>query len=197
MYDQETIVAIATAPGMGAIAIVRVSGAKALSLLAAIAPGVPLELQERHAYRAAFVDALGQIDDGIATFFKGPRSFTGEDVVEFGIHGSIYVQQRLMEALITAGARSALPGEFTLRAFLNRKMDLSQAEAVADLIQSESEAQHRLAMDQLRGGFGKRIEELRQQLIDFSALIELELDFSEEDVQFAQRVELIALIDRL
>jgi tRNA modification GTPase len=113
------------------------------------------------------------------------------------VHGSVYIQQRLLQALLDAGARLARPGEFTQRAFLNRKMDLSQAEAVADLIASQSAAQHRLALQQLRGGFGARIEELRQQLIDFAALIELELDFGEEDVQFAQRIELVALLDRL
>ena len=133
----------------------------------------------------------------MVTLFSGPNSYTGEDVVEVSIHGSTYIQQRLLQAMLDAGARLALPGEFTQRAFLNKKLDLSQAEAVADLIASQSAAQHKLALHQLRGGFGQRIEALRQQLIDFSALIELELDFSEEDVQFAQRIELTALLDNL
>ncbi len=197
MYERDTIAAIASAPGTGAIALLRLSGPRALSIAAAVAPTLPLDAAARHAYFSPLVDASGQIDEGLVTVFHGPRSFTGEDVVEFGVHGSPYVQQRLLEALTAAGARTAQPGEFTQRAFLNRKMDLSQAEAVADLIASQSAAQHRLALQQLRGGFGKRIEDLRQQLIDFSALIELELDFSEEDVQFAHRVELAALLDRL
>ena len=197
MYERDTIAAIASPPGTGAIALLRLSGPRAFAITAAVAPGLPLESKDRRAYFSALVDTDGQIDEGLVTTFHGPRSFTGEDVVEFSVHGSSYVQQRLLEALLAAGARTAQPGEFTQRAFLNRKMDLSQAEAVADLIASQSAAQHRLALQQLRGGFGKRIEDLRQQLIDFSALIELELDFSEEDVQFAKRVELVTLIDRL
>ena len=133
----------------------------------------------------------------LITYFKGPHSYTGEDVVEVSVHGSPYIQQRMLQAMLDAGARLAQPGEFTQRAFLNKKLDLSQAEAVADLIASQSAAQHRLALHQLRGGFGTRIEELRRQLIDFCALIELELDFGEEDVEFAQRIELPALVDRL
>src|SRR5690606_23750023 len=158
--------------------------------------GLPDELRVRFAHRCDFRDAEGRIDDGLLTFFRGPRSYTGDDIAELAVHGSPYIQQRLMEALLAAGARTALPGEFTQRAFLNRKLDLSQAEAVADLIASRSAAQHRLAMHQLRGGFGARIDELRQQLIDFAALIELELDFSEEDVEFAQRIELTTLLGR-
>jgi tRNA modification GTPase len=197
MYERDTIAAIATAPGTGAIAVLRLSGPRALDIASCIAPTLRAELAARKAYFAPLVDAEGQVDEGLLTFFKGPNSFTGEDVVEVGVHGSPYIQQRLLEAMLKAGARLAQPGEFTMRAFLNRKMDLSQAEAVADLIASRSASQHKLALQQLRGGFGKRIEELRQQLIDFSALIELELDFSEEDVQFAQRVELTALLDSL
>jgi tRNA modification GTPase len=156
-----------------------------------------MEPLARRAYFMPVIDLDGQVDEAVLTVFKGPNSYTGEDVVEVSVHGSVYIQQRLLQALLDAGARLAQPGEFTQRAFLNRKMDLSQAEAVADLIASQSAAQHRLALQQLRGGFGARIEELRQQLIDFAALIELELDFSEEDVQFAQRIELQALLDRL
>ncbi|MCB0771373.1 MAG: tRNA uridine-5-carboxymethylaminomethyl(34) synthesis GTPase MnmE, partial [Flavobacteriales bacterium] len=197
MEHLDTIAALSTPPGSGAIALLRVSGRDTLRIVHAVAPALPDELRARHAYYAAFHDAEGPVDEGVLTLFKGPNSYTGEDLAEFTVHGSTYVQQRLMEALLNAGARTALPGEFTQRAFLNRKMDLSQAEAVADLIASQSAAQHRLALQQLRGGFGERIEELRQQLIDFAALIELELDFSEEDVEFAQRIELRALLDRL
>jgi tRNA modification GTPase len=197
MFERDTIAAISSPPGSGAIALLRLSGPRSLSIAAAVAPALPIDPKDRKAYFSSLVDTEGQIDEGLITTFHGPRSFTGEDVVEIGVHGSPYVQQRLLEALLAAGARLAMPGEFTQRAFLNRKMDLSQAEAVADLIASQSAAQHRLALQQLRGGFGKRIDDLRQQLIDFAALIELELDFSEEDVQFAKRVELIALIDRL
>jgi tRNA modification GTPase len=197
MYERDTIAAIATPPGAGAIALLRLSGPHALDVAYLIAPTLPLDAVSRKAFFVPLVDAEGQVDEGLLTCFRAPHSFTGEDVVEVGVHGSPYVQQRLLEAMLASGARLAQPGEFTLRAFLNRKMDLSQAEAVADLIASRSAAQHRLALQQLKGGFGQRIEELREQLIDFSALIELELDFSEEDVQFAHRVELAALLDRL
>ena len=197
MYDPDTIAAISSPPGTGGIALLRLSGPKAFATAERLAPTLPLEPLFRHAYLVPLIDMDGQIDEGIVTFFKGPHSFTGEDVVEVSVHGSIYIQQRLLLAMAEAGARLATPGEFTKRAFLNGRMDLAQSEAVADLIASQSAAQHRLALQQLRGGFGEHIEGLRQQLIDFSALIELELDFSEEDVEFAQRVELLALLDRL
>ena len=197
MYEPDTIAAISTPPGAGAIALLRLSGAKAYGVVERLAPTLPLEPLPRKAYFVPVIDLDGQVDEAVVTFFKGPASYTGEDVVEISVHGSVYIQQRVLQALLDAGARPALPGEFTQRAFLNKKMDLSQAEAVADLIASQSAAQHRLALQQLRGGFGSRIEELRQQLIDFAALIELELDFGEEDVQFAQRIELVALLDRL
>lgn len=197
MQLSETIAALSTAPGVGAIALLRLSGPKAYPVVERLAPSLPLEPLARHAYFVPLIDMDGQIDEAVITFFPGPNSYTGEDLVEVSVHGSTYIQQRVLQAMLDAGARTALPGEFTQRAFLNKKLDLSQAEAVADLIASQSAAQHRLALQQLRGGFGARIEELRQQLIDFSALIELELDFGEEDVQFAQRVELLALLDRL
>jgi len=197
MLNNDTIAAISTAPGTGAIALLRLSGPKAEAVARAVSERLPEAITERMAMRCFFRDAEGRIDDGLITLFRGPRSYTGEDVAELAVHGSPYIQQRLMEAMLAAGARLALPGEFTQRAYLNRKLDLSQAEAVADLIASQSAAQHRLALHQLRGGFGKRIEELRQELIDFAALIELELDFGEEDVEFAKRPELIALIDRI
>ena len=194
---RDTIAALSSAPGTGAVAMLRISGPNALEVAGRVAPSLPVEPLARRAYFVPLIDLDGQVDEGLVTWFKGPHSYSGEDVVEIGVHGSPYIQQRVLQALLDAGARAALPGEFTQRAFLNRKMDLSQAEAVADLIASQSAAQHRLAIQQLRGGFGARIEELRQQLIDFAALIELELDFSEEDVQFAQRIELVALLDRL
>lgn len=197
MLDQGTIAAISTAPGTGAVALLRLTGPDAVRIARAVAPLLPHAPVERHAYFSPFVDSGGQVDEGLLTIFRGPRSYTGEDVAELSVHGSPYIQHRLMEALLTAGARLAQPGEFTQRAFLNGKLDLSQAEAVADLIASQSAAQHRLALQQLRGGFGQRIEALRQELIDFSALIELELDFSEEDVEFAKRPDLIALLDRI
>ncbi|MBK9148012.1 MAG: tRNA uridine-5-carboxymethylaminomethyl(34) synthesis GTPase MnmE [Flavobacteriales bacterium] len=197
MNHADTIAAISTAPGTGAIALLRLSGPEAEAIARAVSEGLPADLHERCAHRCAFREGEGRIDDGLLTFFRGPRSYTGEDIAELAVHGSPYIQQRLIEAMLNAGARLAQPGEFTQRAFLNGKLDLSQAEAVADLIASQSAAQHRLALQQLRGGFGQRIEALRQELIDFSALIELELDFSEEDVEFANRPELIALLDRI
>jgi tRNA modification GTPase len=195
MYTPDTIAAIASPPGSGAIALLRISGPEALRIAHGIAPSLPLAPAPRKAMLVELVDAEGTMDEALVTWFKGPASFTGEDVVELAVHGSPYVQQRVLEALVAAGARTAQAGEFTQRAFLNRKLDLSQAEAVADLIASRSAAQHRLALQQLRGGFGRHIEALRQRLIDFAALIELELDFSEEDVEFAKRVELVVLLD--
>lgn len=197
MLTDDTIAAISTAPGTGGIALIRLSGPDAVGIALRLAPTLPLDPAPRRAYFAPLLDHEGQVDEGVITWYKAPHSYTGDDVVEVGVHGSPYIQQRLLQAMFDAGARPALPGEFTQRAFLNRKLDLSQAEAVADLIASQSAAQHKLAMHQLRGGFGAGIDELRQQLIDFAALIELELDFSEEDVEFAQRVELTTLLDRL
>ena len=196
MYEQDTICALSTPPGVGSIAIVRLSGPDALTITRRCS-NLKGNVKSRRAYFSKLHDKEGAIDEGLITWFKAPASYTGEDVVEIAVHGSTYVQQRLLSALITKGARSAKPGEFTLRAFLNRKLDLSQAEAVADLIASQSAASHRLALQQLRGGYSERIELLRQQLIDFSALIELELDFSEEDVEFAKRDDLLTLINEL
>ena len=196
MLEQDTICALSTPPGAGAIAVVRLSGSEAVNVLRRTSD-LTKNIVARSAYFCKLRDAEGDIDEGLVTWFKGPASYTGEDVVEIGVHGSAYVQQRLLSALVTNGARMAKPGEFTFRAFLNRKLDLSQAEAVADLIASQSAAAHKLALQQLRGGYSERIETLRQQLIDFSALIELELDFSEEDVEFAKRDDLLALINQL
>ncbi len=196
MYEQDTICALSTPPGTGAIALVRLSGPDALAMTRNCSD-LTKNIAARTVHFCKLKDAEGAIDEGLVTWFKGPASYTGEDVVEIGVHGSPYVQQRLLSALIGQGARMARAGEFTLRAFLNRKLDLSQSEAVADLISSQSAAAHKLALQQLRGGYSERIEQLRQQLIDFSALIELELDFSEEDVEFAQRDDLLALINEL
>lgn len=174
----------------------RLSGPEALAIVRRCSD-LTRNIAARTAHFVRLRDAEGDIDEGLVTWFKGPASYTGEDVVEIGVHGSAYVQQRLLNALVNEGARTAKPGEFTLRAFLNRKLDLSQSEAVADLIASQSAAAHKLALQQLRGGYSEKIELLRQQLIDFSALIELELDFSEEDVEFAKRDDLQALINEL
>ncbi|QQR86423.1 MAG: tRNA uridine-5-carboxymethylaminomethyl(34) synthesis GTPase MnmE [Flavobacteriales bacterium] len=196
MLEQDTICALSTPPGTGGIAVLRLSGPDALRIARACSD-LSQNIVARMAYFCRFKDAEGGIDEGLLTWFRAPSSYTGEDVVELSVHGSPYIAQRLLEALSAAGARTARPGEFTLRAFLNRKLDLSQAEAVADLIASSSRAAHKLALQQLRGGYSERIEGLRQKLIDFCALIELELDFSEEDVEFARRDDLLELLNEL
>ena len=195
MYQADTIAALGTPPGTGAIALLRLSGPDTIRIMHAVAPAMLLTPEPRTATFAKLRDADGQVDEGLITFFPGPESYTGEDLAEIGVHGSPYIQQRMLEALIAAGARLAQPGEFTQRAFLNKKLDLSQAEAVADLIASGSRAAHKLALQQLRGGYSRQIEELREQLISLSALVELELDFGEEDVEFADRTELVKLLD--
>jgi tRNA modification GTPase len=195
MYTPDTIAALSTAPGTGAIAVVRISGPDTQQIMHAVAPSMLLTPEPREAVFVRLRDADGAVDEGLLTWFPGPHSYTGEDVAEISVHGSPYIQQRMLEALLAAGARLAMPGEFTQRAFLNKKLDLSQAEAVADLIASGSQAAHKLALQQLRGGYSKQIEGLREQLISLSALVELELDFGEEDVQFADRAELTLLLD--
>ncbi|MBK6628190.1 MAG: tRNA uridine-5-carboxymethylaminomethyl(34) synthesis GTPase MnmE [Flavobacteriales bacterium] len=194
MTDQDTICAPATAGGAAAVAVVRLSGPRAVAILDRLTAGAARTWPERRAVLAPLADAEGPIDEALVTVFRAPASYTGEEVVELGLHGSPYIVQRVLEAAVQAGARLARPGEFTLRAFLNRKLDLSQAEAVADLIAGQGAAAHRLALQQLRGGYSAHIDALRQQLIDFCALIELELDFGEEDVTFARRDELDALL---
>lgn len=198
----DTICAIATAPGVGAIALIRVSGPEAISLcdqLFLIKNG-----QKRLADQPSHTVHLGQfqhdgylIDEVVATLFRAPHSYTGEDSVELSCHGSTYIQQKIIRILIEAGCRMAEPGEFTRRAFSNGKMDLSQAEAVADLIASTSAANHKLALQQMRGGVSKEIDKLRAQLLHFVTMIELELDFSEEQVEFANRKELKELATKL
>ena len=185
----DTIVAVATPAGVGGIAVVRLSGPDALPLAQAhlSAPSLP----ERQAVYCRFDD----LDDGIAIYY--PSGYTGEPTVEFSCHGSLYVQQALVQALTDSGARLAEPGEFTMRAFLNGRLNLSQAEAVADLIDAVTPIQHRLAVSQLRGGYADELKALRQQLLDLTSLLELELDFSQEDVEFADRSQLTQLVDTI
>ncbi len=192
--DNATICALSTPPGVGAIGVVRVSGQEAIAICDRLFSG---KLAEAPGYTIRYGRFQSQgkvIDDVLMAVFRAPKSFTGEDVVEISCHGSSYIRQEILRELISAGCRSARQGEFTFRAFMNGKMDLSQAEAVADLIAAESEGAHRLAMHQMRGGFSKEIGALRQQLIDFASLIELELDFAEEDVEFADRSQFEALL---
>ncbi len=197
----DTIVAMATPAGAGAIAVLRLSGPEAIKIASTIftaKSGKKIEKQKSHTVH------LGQIKDGdkiidevLATIFKNPSSYTGEDVVEISCHGSNYIQQEILQLCLRKGCRMAQPGEFTLRAFLNGKMDLSQAEAVADLIASDSAASHQLAIQQMRGGFSSEIKKLREELLNFASLIELELDFAEEDVEFANREEFQRLISKI
>lgn len=203
MIDQSTICAISTSPGTGAIAVIRLSGNKAISITDKIfaSPDKNKKLKDQPANTLHFGKIVSSdkqvIDEVIVALFKAPHSFTGEDIVEISCHGSVYIQQTILELLIENGARMALPGEFTQRAFLNGKMDLSQAEAVADLIASTNAAAHKMAINQMRGGFSKEISYLRDQMLHFTAMIELELDFSEEDVEFANRSDLRKLTERI
>ncbi len=196
----DTIAALATPPGVGAIAVVRLSGPRALPIADAVFRGKKrlIEQPTHTAHVGRIEDELGNtLDEAVVTLFKAPRSYTGEDVVEFSVHGSPFIQQAVLKLLLRRGARLAAPGEFTMRAFLNGKLDLTQAEAVADLIASQTSAAHAVALRQLRGGFKGEIAQLREELLHFASLIELELDFSEEDVEFADRSQLLALIARI
>ncbi|HET6559330.1 MAG TPA: tRNA uridine-5-carboxymethylaminomethyl(34) synthesis GTPase MnmE [Prolixibacteraceae bacterium] len=202
MIDQKTICAIATSPGMGAIATIRLSGEKAVEIAESVfrSPRSGKLLADQKANTLHFgsiTDDEELIDEVVVSVFHAPHSFTGEDVIEITCHGSVYVQQRILQLLITRGARMARPGEFTQRAFLNGKMDLSQAEAVADLIASTNRAAQKVAINQIRGGFSAELSNLRHQLLHFIAMIELELDFSEEDVEFADRDQLRQLVARI
>ena len=199
MKDDSVICSIATPPGNGAIALIRLSGKNAIDLIGPLfkSPSNQKHLNKQASHTVHFGSIVYQdevIDEVLISLFKAPHSYTGEEVVEISCHGSTYIQQLILQVLTKNGARLAQPGEFTLRAFMNGKMDLSQAEAVADLIASESGAAHDMAMHQLRGGFYKQINALRTELLNFSSLIELELDFSEEDVEFANRKELINIV---
>ncbi len=200
MIHNDTIVALATPSGPGAIAIIRLSGKDAIKIASLVfnsVLGKKLADQKTHTVHLGnILDGERIIDEVLATLFKTPKSYTGENVVEFSCHGSSYIQQEIIQLLLRKGCRMATAGEFTLQAFLNGKMDLSQAEAVADLIASDSKASHQLAIQQMRGGFTTEIEELRVQLLDFASLIELELDFSEEDVEFASRNDFQKLIKK-
>lgn len=201
MTGTHTIAALATPPGMGAIAVVRLSGPEAISIADAVFQSVrnkKLQKQPSHTVHLGHLyDDQTMVDEVLVTVFHGPHSYTGEDVVEISCHGSTYIQQKLLQIVMNKGAKMAEAGEFTLRAFLNGKMDLTQAEAVADLIASEGAAAHRMAIQQMRGGISDRLSELRAQLVDFASLIELELDFSEEDVAFADRAALEKLLDNI
>lgn len=191
----DTIVAIATPPGIGAIGIVRLSGMHAIDIIDELFSGKKLSEQPSHTLHVGFLkDDNIMIDEVVVSLYKAPRSYTGEDVVEISCHGSSFIQQQIITACVRNGARLARPGEFTQRAFLNGKLDLTQAEAVADLIASNTEASRKTALQNMRGGFSSVLKQLREQLIQFSALIELELDFSQEDVEFADRTRLNKLI---
>ena len=193
--DGATICAISTAPGAGGIAVVRISGTDALTLGSNVFSKPLGDIADRTVTFGQFRDGSGTVlDEGLALILRGPGSYTGEDTVEFNIHGSQFIQREVMRALIEAGCRQAGPGEFTQRAFLNGRLDLTQAEAVADLIAAEHAGAHRLALDQLRGGFAREINSLREALIGFAGLLELELDFAEEDVEFADRERFDALL---
>lgn len=195
---EDTIVALATAPGIGAIGIIRLSGSKSLSIINDLFPSKDLLQQPSHTLHVGFLrDGEELLDEVVVSLFKRPKSYTGEDVVEISAHGSPFIQQQIINACIARGARLAKPGEFTQRAFLNGKMDLAQAEAVADLIASGTQASQRAAMHTMRGGFSGNLNEMREQLLQFSALIELELDFSQEDVEFADRKKLYELVGLL
>ncbi|TXB65795.1 tRNA uridine-5-carboxymethylaminomethyl(34) synthesis GTPase MnmE [Vicingus serpentipes] len=194
----DSICAIATAPGIGAIAVIRLSGADAINISNKVFFGKDITQVESHtAHFGTIRDGEKIVDEVLVTVFKGKKSFTGENSVEISTHGSPYIQQQVLQLLLKNGAKAAGPGEFTLRAFLNGKMDLSQAEAVADVIAANSESSHELAMSQMRGGFSNEIQKLRNELIHFASLIELELDFGEEDVEFADRDDLKELVLKL
>ncbi len=202
IVDDLTITAIATAPGMGAIAVIRLSGKDAITICDKVFKSTKgkkqlSEQKPNTIHHGTILDENRPVDEVLVSLFKAPRSYTGEDIVEISCHGSQIVQQQILELLVRSGARLAQPGEFTLRAFLNGKIDLSQAEAIADLISSSSEAARRVALQQMRGGFSNKLKELREQLLTFIALIELELDFSEEDVEFADRKQLVGLINEI
>ncbi len=201
MINQDTIVALATPSGAGAIAVIRLSGRNAISISEKqfkSVSGKILSKQVTHTIHLGhIIDGDRTIDEVLLSVFKNPNSYTGEDVIEISCHGSNYIQQEIIQLFLRNGCRMATAGEFTLRAFLNGKLDLSQAEAVADLISSDNEASHQIAMQQMRGGFSSEIAKLRAELLNFASLIELELDFAEEDVEFADRTQFKDLIERI
>ncbi|QYS89131.1 MULTISPECIES: tRNA uridine-5-carboxymethylaminomethyl(34) synthesis GTPase MnmE [Flavobacterium] len=199
--NQETIVALATPSGAGAIAIIRISGKDAIVSAQSVFKSIKnkeLTKQKTHTLHLGhIIDGDKIIDQVLLSLFKGPNSYTGEDTVEISCHGSTFIQQQIIQLLLRKGCRMAQAGEFTLRSFLNGKMDLSQAEAVADLIASDNEASHQIAMQQMRGGFSNELAKLREELLNFASLIELELDFAEEDVEFADRSQFVDLLNRI
>ncbi|QIA08247.1 tRNA uridine-5-carboxymethylaminomethyl(34) synthesis GTPase MnmE [Draconibacterium halophilum] len=202
MLDQSTICAISTSPGVGAIAVIRLSGSDAIAICDKVyeSPKTGKLLADQAANTLHFGKIVSNdetIDEVVIALFRAPHSFTGENIVEISCHGSVYIQQQILNVLVENGARLALPGEFTQRAFLNGKMDLSQAEAVADVIASSNAAAQKLALNQMRGGFSKEISALRDQLLHFTAMVELELDFGEEDVEFADRSALRILTEEI
>jgi len=200
--SQDTICALATAAGSGAIAIIRLSGSEAFAITESIyypaKKGLKISEAKGHTAHFGLIKNNEEIiDEVLVTIFKNPKSYTGEDSVEISCHGSVFIQQRIIELLLEKGARMAEPGEFSQRAFLNGKFDLTQAEAVADLIASESKTAHQIAMRQLRGTYSNRIKDLRTELLNFASLIELELDFAEEDVEFADRSKFVDLVNKI
>lgn len=202
MITNDTIVALATPSGAGAIAVIRVSGKDAIAITDACFKSVKaqksLSNQKSHTLHLGhIVDNEKYVDEVLVSLFKGTTSYTGEPTTEISCHGSVYIQQEIIQLLLRNGCRMADAGEFTLRAFLNGKLDLAQAEAVADLIASDSEASHQIAMQQMRGGFSNELQDLRQELLNFASLIELELDFAEEDVEFADRTQFIELVTKI
>jgi tRNA modification GTPase len=201
MIHQDSIVALATPSGAGAIAIIRISGEDAIAIGGSVfqsVKGKDLMKQKSHTLHLGhIIDGDKTLDEVLVSVFKGPNSYTGENTIEISCHGSTYIQQQIIQLLLHKGCRMANAGEFTLRAFLNGKLDLSQAEAVADLISSDNEASHQIAMQQMRGGFSNEIAKLREELLNFASLIELELDFAEEDVEFADRTQFNELLNRI
>ncbi len=201
MTNTDNIIALATASGVGAIAVIRISGKDAINICQSLFKsinGKQLSKQKTHTIHLGHIIKDGkELDEVLVSIFKDPQSYTGENVVEISCHGSRFIQQEITQLFLRNGCRVANPGEFTLRAFLNGKLDLSQAEAVADLISSDNEASHQVAMQQMRGGFSNEIKALREELLNFASLIELELDFAEEDVEFANRDQFKDLINRI
>ena len=202
MITNDTIISLATASGSGAIAVIRLSGKDAIVItehcFKSIIASKSLSKQKTHTIHLGhIIDGERTIDEVLVSVFKNPNSYTGENIVEISCHGSVYIQQEIIQLFLRQGCRMADAGEFTLRAFLNGKLDLSQAEAVADLIASDNAASHQIAMQQMRGGFSSEISKLREALLNFASLIELELDFAEEDVEFADRSQFKELIERI
>jgi len=201
MVSKETIIALATPNGLGAISVIRISGNDAIIITDKLFKAKnkkPLSSQKSHTVHLGhIIKDKNELDEVLITIFKGPHSYTGEDTIEISCHGSTYIQQEILDLFVDNGIRIANPGEFTLRAFINGKMDLNQAEAVADLIASENEGSHKLAMQQMKSGFSNDLKKLRSELLHFTSMIELELDFSEEDVEFAERGEFKKLTNKI